>query len=350
MPNDLLSCDKLEGAEKIYRHSGVSETIADSFSAPNGDPSGLTFDGINLISCDWTANKIYVHSGTTSTITSSFASPGSGITSGLAYDGDNLISCDWIDDKIFIHSGVTLTITNSFSSPSTFPTGLTFDGTNLISCDTASDEIYVHSGVTSTVATSFATPSTYPSGLAWDGTNLISCDDDQNKIYKHSGITSGITDSFSSPSSVPYGLTYSAPANQPPTAPTLLLCEGQASPVSNVTDLTPEFSAIFNDPDSGDIANAFEIEVGTSPGGSDMWDSGWIDISGESLVEGNRCNDQSYAGSALSLDGSTYYWRCRFRDDDNAEGVWSVNARFTMQSAAPPSAPVTRQGLLSQIW
>jgi len=132
-----------------------------------------------------------------------------------------------------------------------------------------------------------------------------------------------------------------------PTAPTSLLCEGQSSPVSNVTDLTPEFSAIFNDPDSGDIANAVEIEVGTSPGGSDMWDSGWIDISGESLIEGNRCNDQSYAGSALSLNEATYYWRIRFRDDNNEEGAWSANAQFTM-AAAPVSAAV--EALLSQIW
>lgn len=142
--------------------------------------------------------------------------------------------------------------------------------------------------------------------------------------------------------------TYTEP-NQAPTAPSSLLCEGEAAP-SNVTDLTPEFSAIYEDPDSGDIANAVEIHVATTEGGlgsPDMWDSGWIDISAESLVEGNRCNDQSYAGSALSLDGSTYYWKIRFRDDDNAEGAWSSVAQFTMGTPAPP---VAVGGLLSQIW
>lgn len=140
--------------------------------------------------------------------------------------------------------------------------------------------------------------------------------------------------------------------NQAPTAPSSLLCEGQASPVSGVTDLTPEFSAIFEDPDAGDIANAVEIHVATTEGGldsPDLWDSGWIDISGESLVEGNRCEDQSYAGSALSLNGATYYWKIRFRDDDNEEGEWSNVAQFTMQAPAPPPV-VAVGGLLSQVW
>lgn len=140
-----------------------------------------------------------------------------------------------------------------------------------------------------------------------------------------------------------WGYTSSAPpSNQAPTAPSSLLCEDEASPVSNVTDLTPEFSAIFEDPDSDDLADAIEIHVATTLEGldsPDMWNSGWIDISGESLVEGNRCNDQSYTGSALSLDGTTYYWKCRFRDDDEDEGAWSAVANFTMFETLGPEYP-----------
>jgi len=46
----------------------------------------------------------------------------------------------------------------------------------------------------------------------------------------------------------------------PPLAPTLLECEGATNP-TDVTDLTPELTAIFNDPNSGDIANEAKVEV-----------------------------------------------------------------------------------------
>ena len=82
----------------------------------------------------------------TSTILSSFPSPSS-FPSGLAFDGTNLISCDAISDIIYIHDGITSTILSSFSSPDNAPTGLAFDGTNLISCDAGSLLFYIHGRV-----------------------------------------------------------------------------------------------------------------------------------------------------------------------------------------------------------
>ena len=78
-----------------------------------------------------------------STILSSFSSPAVAPT-GLAFDGTNLISCDAAPDSIYIHDGITSTILSSFPSPSLYPFGLAFDGTNLISCDSDSDTIYIH--------------------------------------------------------------------------------------------------------------------------------------------------------------------------------------------------------------
>ena len=78
-----------------------------------------------------------------STILSSFASPSTSPT-GLAYDGTNLISCDYSSTTIYIHDGVSSTILSSFASPSASPSGLTYDGTNLISCDYTSDTVYIH--------------------------------------------------------------------------------------------------------------------------------------------------------------------------------------------------------------
>lgn len=48
--------------------------------------------------------------------------------------------------------------------------------------------------------------------------------------------------------------------NVPPNKPTSLLCEGLASPVTHVTDLTPEFSAIGTDND-GDKESAYALQV-----------------------------------------------------------------------------------------
>jgi hypothetical protein len=95
---------------------------------------------------DVSSLELKLHSISSGTISDSFSSP-VGAPSGLAYDGSNLISCDSSSDKIYIHSGVTSTITNSFSTPSVTPHGLTYDGSNLISCDGSSGKIYIHSGV-----------------------------------------------------------------------------------------------------------------------------------------------------------------------------------------------------------
>ena len=80
--------------------------------------------------------------------------------------------------------------------------------------------------------------------------------------------------------------------NNPPSAPTSLLCEGATDPV-DITDVTPEFSAIYNDPDAGDTATHAYIQVNTASDflGTTMWDSGWIDIADISV--GSRCGDIS---------------------------------------------------------
>ena len=96
--------------------------------------------------------------------------------------------------------------------------------------------------------------------------------------------------------------------NSAPTAPTTPYSNdttaqsGQTNP-SGITDPTPAFSAIYNDPDSGDIANKYRVEVNTASdfGGTVMWDSGVFGgTSMADTTEGNRCPDIIYAGSALA--------------------------------------------------
>ena len=68
----------------------------------------------------------------------------------------------------------------------------------------------------------------------------------------------------------------------PPSAPTDLLTEGQTNP-TNVADPTPEFSAVFQDPDAGDYATDYQIQVSTSSSQWSplMWDSGRTALTGQ---------------------------------------------------------------------
>ncbi|MGI6423634.1 MAG: InlB B-repeat-containing protein [Candidatus Dojkabacteria bacterium] len=125
-----------------------------------------------------------------------------------------------------------------------------------------------------------------------------------------------------------------------PTAPTSLLAEGAANP-TRVTDTTPEFSAIYNDPAPATNATHYRIQVNTNSSfsGTMMWDSGQTSVS--AIANGTRSPDISYAGTALSLNGATYYWRIHFWDSYGAMGAWSATAQFTMNT--PPSSPTSLQ-------
>jgi hypothetical protein len=135
---------------------------------------------------------------------------------------------------------------------------------------------------------------------------------------------------------------YVSGGNSPPTEPATPHINnttaqgGQATPATGITDPTPAFSAIYIDPDSGDIANKYRIEVNTQSdfAGTDMWDSG---ASGTALADttaSNRSPDIMYSGSTLA-DSTTYYWRITFWDDDGAEGAVSATQQFTTGTLSP---------------
>ncbi|MFZ2522503.1 MAG: hypothetical protein WAX44_03280 [Minisyncoccia bacterium] len=107
-----------------------------------------------------------------------------------------------------------------------------------------------------------------------------------------------------------------------PTAPSSLLAEGQTNPTS-VTDNTPELSAIYNDPNDGNNATHYRIQLSaTSTFSSMQWDSNKTALA-SSTAKGSRIADVSYSGSSLA-SSTSYYWRIKFWDNSNNEGAWST--------------------------
>ena len=115
-----------------------------------------------------------------------------------------------------------------------------------------------------------------------------------------------------------------------------LLAEGLIDPL-NVSDVTPEFSAIFHDPDINDYGTHYQIQVASSSTFTNIiWDSTKVALS-SSTAQGQRINDVSYGGTLLSSN-ILYYWRIKFWDNGNAEGIWSTTtATFSLSSGDPQS-------------
>lgn len=128
------------------------------------------------------------------------------------------------------------------------------------------------------------------------------------------------------------GKVFSFTTTLAPTAPTDLQTEGDTDP-DDVTDSTPEFSAVHNDPNS-DNANFYRIQVNTQSdfAGTMMWNPGKTSMT--STANGARSPDISYSGNSLST-GVTYYWRIKFWDINGAEGAWSDAGQFSLLGLVP---------------
>lgn len=116
--------------------------------------------------------------------------------------------------------------------------------------------------------------------------------------------------------------------NSAPNAPTSHLTEGETNAV-DVTDSSPEFSAIYTDPDAGDTAGAYQIQVIAEWGSftSPLWDSTKTNF-GTPVALNARIPDISYGGTALTMNAAKYYWRIRLWDVGNAEGAWSSGTDY----------------------
>jgi hypothetical protein len=122
--------------------------------------------------------------------------------------------------------------------------------------------------------------------------------------------------------------------NIPPTAGTSLLTNGLTNPTGIETS-SPYFSAVFQDPNTGDYGTYYQVQVNTSANftGTSMWDSGLQTMTNTAI--GSRSPNITYAGSSLSFNGTSYYWRIRFSDNQGGVGNWSTSASFTTANLGP---------------
>ncbi len=110
-------------------------------------------------------------------------------------------------------------------------------------------------------------------------------------------------------------------------APVDLRCAARANPLG-IGDARPRLSwKLQSDSTSrGEVLSAYQIQVGTAPGGADLWDSG--------KVASSQTADVLYAGQALT-SGEHCYWRVRVYDGNNAVSGWSSPATWSMGLLSP---------------
>jgi hypothetical protein len=117
---------------------------------------------------------------------------------------------------------------------------------------------------------------------------------------------------------------------QPPNSPSNPLCQGQTNP-TNILTFTPTLSWTFSDPDVGDSQTAYQIQVGSTAGGNDLWDTGKVSSSSSSVL---------YSGGALSR-GVTYHWRVKTWDICDNEGPYTTDQTFKINQLPTASNLMT---------
>ncbi|NCO04573.1 MAG: hypothetical protein GW939_00325, partial [Candidatus Magasanikbacteria bacterium] len=115
-----------------------------------------------------------------------------------------------------------------------------------------------------------------------------------------------------------------------PTAPTDTKVNNVTNP-TNLFDKTPEFTAIHHDPDVGDLATRYQIQVADENGNftNPIWDSGIVDLA-QPVREGEQSITMPYGGERLQLNGQTYTYRIKFFERFYYKSPWSETGSFTM--------------------
>ena len=113
-------------------------------------------------------------------------------------------------------------------------------------------------------------------------------------------------------------------------APSALTVEHQAHPLA-VESATPQLGWAVNDNRFNAKQSAYEIKVGTTPGASDVWDSGKVDSSDSANVP--------YAGPALK-PSTRYFWTVRTWDAKGKPSPYASPAFFGTKADWAPTTPI----------
>ena len=139
--------------------------------------------------------------------------------------------------------------------------------------------------------------------------------------------------------------------NTAPSAPTTpysssTTAQTGATNPTNLATGTPAFSALFQDPDTGNTANKAQIQVTTSSDGFATvthWDTGSSGNTITSVAIGSRSQDLVFnnfgtaatyaigiADDGTESTNTSYNWRIRFWDTGGLAGTWSATATFSI--------------------
>jgi alpha-L-rhamnosidase len=100
---------------------------------------------------------------------------------------------------------------------------------------------------------------------------------------------------------------------------TNLTCNGRANPLGiGTNDISFSWSSVAGG--RGVVQGAYQVRVGTTPGGTDVWDSG--------LVSSNRQTDLTLPAGVLLAPAKRYYWQVRVQDGSAVLSDWSQAAWF----------------------
>jgi len=118
-------------------------------------------------------------------------------------------------------------------------------------------------------------------------------------------------------------VSFGPEATAAPSAPTGLLVDLLRRPdLTVITDATPRFSWIVNDPSRGAVQSAYQIVVCSSANGSaDLWDSGKVSSSQSIAIQ--------YAGHALQPQHA-YWWSVRMWNGQGEPSPWSQRQQFNI--------------------
>lgn len=103
--------------------------------------------------------------------------------------------------------------------------------------------------------------------------------------------------------------------NSYPTTPTALSPDNG----EEITSLTPNLTATFNDPDSGDTISVMEVEMREAEDNTVVFLRAEAQTTSQFAV---------FVSDGLEID-TTYQWRVRFTDQGSLQGTWSNWATFT---------------------